>query len=72
MVVDVHTEPAFRPGAQRVRLDAERLEGYLEEFDVAPDGERFLLVEDSALNRENGLVVVLNWLEELNRLVPFD
>ncbi len=40
----------------------------LPNYDVSPDGERFVMVkDDSASGRIN---VVLNWLEELKRLVP--
>ena len=39
-------------------------------FDISNDGERFLLVrERSGVER---LHVVLNWLSELERLVPID
>ena len=37
-------------------------------YDVSPDGQRFVMVkEDSSSSRLN---VVLNWHEELKRLVP--
>ena len=37
-------------------------------YDVSPDGARFVMVkDDSASGRIN---VVLNWNEELKRLVP--
>ena len=38
-------------------------------FDVAADGERFLVVESNAIERGE-LHIVLNWFEELERLVP--
>jgi hypothetical protein len=38
-------------------------------WDVAPDGERFLMVESSEDFR---IVIVQNWFEELTRLVPID
>ena len=40
------------------------------EFDVAPDGQRFVLrsVNEDAMTRE--IRVVFNWFEELERLVP--
>jgi Protein kinase domain/WD40-like Beta Propeller Repeat len=37
-------------------------------FEVAPDGQRFLMIKDTNDNRE--FVVVQNWYEELKRLVP--
>jgi hypothetical protein len=43
-------------------------------YDVSPDGQRFLMLKDSAPGDPNatpaGMVVVLNWTEELKRLVP--
>jgi hypothetical protein len=39
-------------------------------YDVAPEGQRFIvLLEDQAPERAK-MIVVLNWLEELKRLVP--
>jgi len=71
MTVDVRTEPSFNAGTPRVLLDAPRLAVYVEEFDVSSDGQRFLFVEDVVLRRDNrSLVVILNWTEELKRLVP--
>jgi hypothetical protein len=40
-------------------------------YDVSPDGSRFLMVKaGSADQAPASLVVVLNWFEELKRLVP--
>jgi serine/threonine protein kinase len=42
-------------------------------YDVSPDGQRFLMIKDSSLEqsdgRSAGLVVVLNWFEELKQRV---
>ena len=37
-------------------------------FDVSADGERFLMV-GNRLGTERSLAIVLNWTEELKRLV---
>jgi hypothetical protein len=37
-------------------------------YDVSPDGQRFVMVKDEA--GSGRLNVVLNWTEELKRLVP--
>jgi hypothetical protein len=37
---------------------------------VVPDGKRFLFVENAARPEVRELRVVLNWFEELKRLVP--
>ena len=41
-------------------------------YDVSPDGQRFLLIKDSAdgTAAPASLIVVQNWTEELKRLVP--
>jgi eukaryotic-like serine/threonine-protein kinase len=43
-------------------------------YDVSPDGERFLMIRENDEEGQDGsparLVVVLNWHEELKRLVP--
>jgi len=72
MAVDVRTEPTFSAGTPRTLLDAQQLAGYADPFDVSLDGERFLLVEDERAGLKRSLVVVLNWTEELKRLVPLD
>jgi serine/threonine-protein kinase len=45
-------------------------------FDISPDGQRFLVIKDTATNDESStatpasMVVVVNWLEELRQRVP--
>ena len=44
-------------------------------YDVSADGQRFLILKDAApLNKQNSVApeihVVLNWIEELKRLLP--
>ena len=42
-------------------------------YDVSRDGERFLMIKEDETSTTDGgsdLVVVLDWFEELNRLVP--
>ncbi len=40
-------------------------------FDVAPDGQRFVIIKSGNATRgDNAIVVVQNWFEELKRLVP--
>lgn len=40
-------------------------------YDVSTDGRRFLMIKDIT-EPDSELVVVLNWLDELKRLVPTD
>ena len=46
----------------------------LRTYDVAPDGERFLMIKESGSGETPSmeLILVLNWFEELKRLVPTD
>ncbi len=42
-------------------------------YDLSPDGERFLMIKESGIDgtaSPPSVIVVLNWFEELNRLVP--
>jgi len=39
-------------------------------YDISPDGERFLMVQGEGESRSQEIVVVLNWFRELERLVP--
>jgi serine/threonine-protein kinase len=45
--------------------------GKTSNYDVTPDGQRFLMVEE-AEEGQTQIQVVLNWFEELKRLVPTD
>jgi eukaryotic-like serine/threonine-protein kinase len=41
------------------------------QFDVTPDGRRFVMIKSgNAVDDDNAIVVVQNWFEELKRLVP--
>ncbi len=76
--VPVETEPTFRA------LNPEPLfqgpyvvdqGGQGSRFDIAPDGERFLMLKPGGATStddtaEPDLVVVFNWFDELQRLVP--
>ena len=70
MVVPIETEPTFSPGKPELLFQGPNLGGvkYWRAWDIAPDGERFAAVEQAPAPTE--LQVVLNWAEELKRLVP--
>ncbi len=68
MVVDVRTAPQFSAGAPRPLFV---LQGrYHEEFDVTPDGQRFVMVQDSDVEPATQINVVLSWVDELKRGMP--
>ena len=69
MAVPVRTEPGFAPGNAEVLFAGDYFSGSpTRAYDVSPDGERFLMLKLD----ESGetFQVVLNWVEELKRLVP--
>jgi Tol biopolymer transport system component len=73
MAVEITTQPEFRPGRPQVLFEGpyEMAPPYGRNYDVASDGERFLMMMPS--EPETGptqIHVVLNWFEELERLVP--
>ena len=72
MVVSIETEPTFRSGRPEVLFEGSyrvtQNPAGLQYYDISPDGQRFLMIkraEDPAQ-----INVVLNWFEELKRLVP--
>lgn len=70
MSVKVKTTPGLVLGERRRLLDLSRYDsGYFHEFDVSADGQRFLLIRTEAESRPTRLDVVVNWVEELKRLV---
>jgi len=64
MAVDVLPQPDFVAGKPRQLFEGN--------YDVSPDGQRFLMLkpveEEQAVPTQ--INVVLNWTEELKRLVP--
>ncbi len=44
--------------------------GFRPNYDVSPDGQRFLMVKSSEQESATQLNVVLNWFEDLRRRVP--
>jgi Tol biopolymer transport system component len=73
MAVDIVTQPAFSAGRPRLLFEGLYLPsaGNLAAYDVSQDGQRFLMVEESQQEQPPTQInVVLNWFEELERLVP--
>jgi len=71
MVVSISTEPEFAAGTPQVLFEGPYNNVPGLSYDVAPDGQRFLVLQpeyDDSQVKE--LHVVTNWFEELKRLVP--
>ena len=74
MVVTISTEPTFSRGTPTTVFEGPYLSwqlGRSRPYDISPDGQRFLLIKrGEATEGTSELTVVLNWFEELKRLVP--
>ncbi len=72
-VVSIKTEPTFTAGSPEVLFTGRYTTSLaVTNYDISPDGQRFLMIK--AAEEEEGqqgqINVVLNWFEELKRLVP--
>jgi len=74
--VDIRTEPAVsfgKPSQLRIEVPIQTI-GTPRNYDIAPDGKRFIVVmpATSAEAKRAGpqINVVLNWVEELKQRVP--
>jgi hypothetical protein len=84
MAVPIQTEPSVVVGRPSMLFDGlivnYDVAGDDYTYDIAPDGQRFLVIQEAAVAGEDDdplagldqLHVVLNWFEELERLVPTD
>jgi hypothetical protein len=72
VTVDVTTEPEFRAGAPRKLFDVPYPQLPGRDFDVTPDGQRFVTVVGTEESDQQQINVVVNWLEELKARVPVE
>ena len=75
--VPVETKEDFSQGSSELLFQGAGLFFRSSErtYDVSPNGERFLMIKESATMEESSqpdVVMVENWFEELKRLVPTD
>jgi serine/threonine-protein kinase len=71
MKVDVTLEPALRAAAPRELFQGDFAWDRPANYDVTPDGRRFVMVKTAGrTSTVEELRVVLNWFEELRRLEP--
>jgi Tol biopolymer transport system component len=75
LAVSVEVTPAFSVGNPQplfsgpYRHSGNFFTGHT--YDIAPDGEKFLMIRNSGI-ASNHINIVLNWFEDLKRLVPTD
>ena len=74
MAVEIRTQPSLSAGKPRVLFEGPYLltPGTLPNYDVSPDGQRFLMLKPTQQARAapTQINVVLNWFEELKQRVP--
>ena len=74
-VVPVEYEPTFAPGQPSLLFDRpydfdrSSVRG-VPYYDVSPDGQRFVMVQTEQRAESGRLILVQNWFDELQRLVP--
>jgi hypothetical protein len=72
IAVDITTTPTVVVGKPRKLFERpyNRSSAFWPNYDVTPDGQRFLMVKGSPRTPATRINVVLNWAEELKRLGP--
>jgi serine/threonine-protein kinase len=75
MAVETTTQPSFSAGKPRQLFEAQYFLAPFptldSTYDVSPDGQRFLMIKETKqATAPSRINVVLNWREELKRLVP--
>jgi len=70
MAVEITTHPTFSPGKPSLLFEDQYVSSgtVRADYDVTPDGQRFLMIKYEGTGSE--INIVLNWFEELKRLVP--
>ena len=69
MAVAVNTAPTFSADKPRLLFEGPYvLSSLAASYDVSLDGQRFLMIKQEGQGSE--INVILNWFEELERLVP--
>ena len=71
MVVDVTRKESSTPAHPRMLFEGDYAKGLYQNWDVAPDGESFVMVSRDA-DRPREIRIVENWFDELERLVPVE
>jgi len=74
MAVDIAAQPGFTAGKPRMLFEGkyEPPPVPISNYDVSPDGQRFLMIKpsESSAAALTQIVVVLNWFDELKQKVP--
>ncbi len=76
MVVSISATPSFSPGRPKLLFEGAYVRGSpsfaFTTYDMTADGQRFVTLQPAENAAPRQINVVLNWSEELKRLVPID
>ena len=72
MAVEITTEPTFSAGTPSILFEGAFRRGSVlrADYDIAPDGQRFVMLQQGGTDALTQINVVLNWFEELMQRVP--
>jgi serine/threonine protein kinase len=70
LMVSVQLGSSFAAGAPKLLFEGNYLKVSGRSFDVTADGERFLFIERDEESAPREIRVILNWFDEVKRLVP--
>jgi hypothetical protein len=72
MAVSIQTQPTFHAGAPKALFERELKTGVYDSlsYDIATDGQEFLMIERRLELAPNQISVVLDWGRELQQKVP--
>ncbi len=73
MVVSIQTEPTFKAETPRLLFEGsfDLSSPNVRNWDISPDGEWFVMLKEVG-TQHSQINVILNWTEDLKRLVPTD
>jgi Tol biopolymer transport system component len=69
LAVEIFTEPRLSAGTPRVLFEGRYVRNNYRAYDLAPDGEHFVMIKEGE-RWGTRLEVVANWFEKLKELVP--
>jgi serine/threonine-protein kinase len=72
MVVSVETEPTFSVSKPVILFEGRYEQGVAGNlsYDLAPEGDRFLMIQPLGNRKMESFRVVLNWFDDVRRLSP--
>ena len=73
MAAEITPQPTFRAGTPTLVFEGQYFRDIVPSeanYDITPDGQRFLMIQTGEQEAATKINVVLNWFEELKRLVP--